>query len=214
MSESKSNTSGLTFQYAGAAISVVAAVLFSIATLARLFQMWVGGGLVSFLLPGYTGTVTFAILAVLFAVLAFLLYRKVTKEVAAEPSYIEKPIYNFITNSLVAVLALLSILFVAEMVSVLISSLLLIGTSTDIGALYLGTFLPNLVFLALVSFVAYCAYKIMKGKNVSGIMTLVLLSVAGAIMLAVLITVPIKAHSSTNNSTDQYNLERYFEDLY
>jgi hypothetical protein len=54
----------------------------------------------------------------------------------------------------------------------------------------------------------------MKGKNMSGLMTLVLLSVAGAIMLAVLITVPIKAHSSTSKSTNQYNLDRYLEDLY
>lgn len=210
------STGTLTLKYSGAAISALIATLGVLSLFSELFGLWTGSGGIVTLLGGYTSIVTTAVATALFSVLAFLLYRAVTKEVALQPGYIERPAYLFITNSFCAVVGGLFVFVIAQLVSILISSLLLIGTSTDIGALYLTQFLPGLLTAAVIGFVGFSAYKIVTGKNFSSIMTIVLMSLAGALLVAVLITVPIKAHStaasSSSSSTNDYN--DYFEELY
>ena len=212
-SVAQSSTSVLTLKYAAAAVSVLAAVYMAIETLLRLFGLWtnstaylVAGGY------GYVNIVTYAVSTALFAVLAFLLYRRVTKDVAVQPEYVDTPVYHVITNGLVGALAFVLVLLVADIISTLISSLLLIGSNADIGGLYLNKFLPNLVAAGIVGVAGFSAFKIMKGQNKSFLMTIVLMSVAGALLLAMLITVPIKAHSSdtTNNRSSEYD-SRYFD---
>lgn len=213
-SSAPASTSMVTLKYSGAVISALIAINSLITVLGDLFGLWTDKyGATSE--SNYVGTVTLAVTAVLFSVLAFLLYRRVTKDVAAQPEYVNKPVYHFITNGFFGVTAAYLIVLTAQLVSVLISSLLLIGTNADIGALYLNQFLPTFVAAGMVAFVGFAAYKIMKGKNLSTLMTIVLMSLAGALMIAVLITVPIKAHSGTTSSTnptDTYNLtpEEYF----
>jgi hypothetical protein len=207
----------LTLKYGGAVVSALLAVYYSVSVLTELFGLWTGKGIVSVFGTGYTGIVAGAITAALFAVLAFLLYRKVTKEVALAPSYVEKTAYHFITNGFFSVLAVAFVIMVAELVSVLISSLLLIGTSTDIGGLYLNQFLPNLLAVGVVGFTGFAAYSIVKGKNLSLAMTITLMSLAGALLLAVLITVPIKAHGSSASpasSSSNYNYEYDYNDYF
>ncbi len=199
------SNSMLTLKYGGAVFSALAATYGAVSLLSDLFGLWTGSG--ASLLGGYVGIVTTAVVTVLFAVLAFLLYKGVTKAVAAQPGYINTPVYHFITNGFFAVLAVVSVFLAGSLVAVLLSSLLLIGTSTDIGALYLGRFLPELLALAIVGFVGFAALKIMKGKNLSTVMTLVLMSLAGALLIATLITVPIVAHGSSSRSSSGYNYD-------
>lgn len=216
-SAAPASTSMLTLKYSGATVSALIATFGALTLLSELFGLWTDtlSGLT--LLSGYTGIVTTAVVTALFSVLAFLLYRKVTKEVATQPGYINTTAYHFITNSFFGVLAGIFVVTVAGLVSILLSSLLLIGTSTDIGGMYLNQFLPGLLTAAVVGFVGFAAYKIMKGKNYSTLMTIVLMSLAGALLIAVLITVPIKAHTgstpSSSTSGYDYDYSDYFNNL-
>lgn len=203
-SSAPASTSMLTLKYSGAAASALIAVSSSITLLGELFGLWTDK-----YTSGYTAIVKVAVEAVVFAVVALLLYRQVTKDVAAQPEYVNKPVYHFITNGFFALLAGALVFLVAELVSILLSSLLLIGTSADIAAMYLGQFLPGLLAAALVGFVSFAAYKIMKGKNFSALMTIVLVSLTGALFIAALVTVPIKAHttSTTTSTSGEYNYD-------
>lgn len=224
-SSASSSTSVLTLKYSGAAVSALVATFSTLALLSELFGLWTGTSGSLMLLGGYQSIMMTAVVAALFSVLAFCLYRNVTKEVAKQPGYVNKTAYHFITNAFLAVLAGVFVLIVAGLVSILLSSLVLIGTSTDIGGMYLNDFLPGLVAAGLVGFVGFAAYKIMIGKNLSMLMTVVLMSLAGALMIAALITIPIKAHmsssSSSSNSTNMYDssdynnyLNDYFNEYY
>lgn len=199
-----SSTSMMTLRYGGAVGSALLATFSIVTLLSELFGLWMDKTSGTLFMSGYVGVVTTAVAAVLFSVIAFLLYRQVTKDVATHLSYIETSAYNFITNAFFAVLAAVFVFISAELISILLSSLLLIGTSTDIGALYLGQFLPSLLAGSIVGFIGFTAYKILRGKNFSLPMTIVLLSLSGALLLAVLITVPIKAHlgNTTPNTSD------------
>jgi xanthine/uracil permease len=114
-----------------------------------------------------------------------------------------------VTNTFVGILALTVILLASSLVSILISSLMLIGTSADIGQMYLQRFLPQLFGLGFVGFIGYCSYSIYRGKNMSKLMTLVLMGVAGALLVATLITVPIKAHTGSSNSSSNSRSSNY-----
>lgn len=212
------STGIITLKYSGAAASASIALLSVLALLGELFGLWTDKlGSLFELGGGYTSIVMLAVLGALFSVGALLLYRSVTKDVGKQPDYVKTSAYNFITNTFFASVVFLFVVLVAELISLLFSSLLLIGTTTDIGALYLGQFLPALVAAGIVGFVGFCAFNILKGKNYSALMTIVLVSLAGALLLAVLITVPIKAHagSTANSSTQyQYDYSKYLQDLY
>lgn len=220
VSSAPSSTSVLTLKYSGAAVSALIATFSTLALLSELFGLWTGEVSSVMLLGGYQGIMMTAVVNSLFSVLAFCLYRSVTKEVAKQPDYVNKTAYHFITNAFLAVLAVVLVLIVAGLVSILLSSLLLIGTNTDIGSMYLNDFLPGLVAAGLVAFVGFAAYKIMKGKNLSMLMTIVLMSLAGALLVAALITIPIKAHMSSSSSSnsssmyDYYDYSDYFNNYY
>lgn len=215
------STSVLTLKYSGAAISALAATFSVLAALSEMIGLWSGASGSLMLLGGYQGVMMTVVVAALFSVLAFCLYRSVTKEVAKQPDYIHTTAYHFVTNAFLALLAVVFMFIVAGLVSILLSSLLLIGTSTDIGGMYLNDFLPGVVAGGIVGFVGFSAYKIMKGKNFSMVMTIVLMSLAGALLLAALITIPIKAHmgSSTPSSSSSmydnyYDYSDYLNNYY
>lgn len=206
-SSAPSSTNVLTLKYSGAAFSALVALFSVITLLPELFGMWTGkSASIMTLLSGYVGIMTTAVVGALFAVLAFCLYRNVTKEVAEKPEYVTTTAYHFVTNAFLGVLAVTFVGIVAGLVSILLSSLLLIGTNTDIGSMYLNQFLPGLVAAGVVGFVGFCAFKIMKGKNLSMLMTIALLSLTGALLLAALITIPINAHTTSRSSSSSSNM--------
>ncbi len=219
MSESTKPQGHITLTYLGAVVSVLLALTASSSVIANLMAMWSNTGmgmymasLGSALLLGsdlYTSTVSSAVAAGVFAFLAFWLYKKTTKDIVSQPEYVHRAPYAFVTNTFVGILALAVILLASSLVSILISSLMLIGTGADISQMYLQRFLPQLLGLGFVGFIGYCAYKIYRGKNMSKLMTLVLMGVAGALLVATLITVPIKAHTGSSNSSSSSRSSNY-----
>ena len=204
----------LSLEYGAGAFAVVFAVR-TIETVAnQIFALLIGNaGTLG--VNGLVDVVTESILAVLFALVALLLYKKVSKDIAAAPDYINQPLYHLITNVLVGVLVLEVLYGVAVIVSVLLNSLFFIGAGADYGALYLGQFLPALITTATAVVAALFAFNIMKGKNRSLPMTITVLAVAGALFIMTAITVPIKAHSSsTSTYNTTTNIDNYLNNLY
>ncbi len=216
----QSSAKGLTtLLYTGAAFATFMSVYSAVAVIGKLFSMWTSSdttlqNLMTVFAAGntYTDTILLAVVGVGMAVAAFFLYGKVSREVAKQPEYTNTTAYAFITNALVGVFVLTAAVMVLEMVSILISSLLLIGTSTNIGAMYLGGFLPLVLSVGVVGFAGWMAMEIMRGHNKSKLLTIVAMSVAGALLVAAFITVPIKAHSSsTTRTTDYDSIRQYFD---
>lgn len=209
----------LTLKYGGAVVSALVGLFAAMGALPMLFQLWTGSGysasspvadvLAKLGLGGNNGVVLLAVAAVVFSLLAFLLYRRATKDIALRPDYVNSTPYVFITNAFVGVVAFVVAVYVVDLLTVLISSLLLIGKG-NIGGMYLNQFLPNLLAAGLAVFAGLMGYKIAKGKNMSFVMTLVTLCVAGAILVAACITVPIKGYTSGSTAgTDWKVLQEY-----
>ncbi len=217
----QSSAKGLTtLLYTGAAFATFMSVYSIVAVIGKLFSMWTSSevslqNLMAVFAGGnvYTDTILLAVVGVGMAVAAFFLYGKVSREIAKQPEYTKTTAYAFITNALVGIFAVTVAVMALEMVSILISSLLLIGTGTNIGAMYLGMFLPLLLSVGVVGFAGWMAMEIMRGRDKSKLLTLVAMSVAGALLVATFITVPIKAHSSSSSSSEQnYNQIRQLFD--
>ena len=192
----------LTFEYALAMVSVTLATLLTTALVSLLFGLWSSksASLVGSLFGGsaVANVLTFGILTVVFSVLAFVLFGRVTRAVADDRSgYTGRLAYKLTTYGSLFVLVLAALPLVASLLSVLISSLLLIGVS-DAGSvyssLYLGNFLPSLVSLALLAVVIFFIGKIISGFNKSRILSLVLIGVTVVVAVALAITLAVKAH--------------------
>lgn len=200
---SKPMSGFLTLKYLGASASVVLSVVAFSNVVQSLFFLWTragsGYGLGSYIFSGYQGMVTNALLTLVFALIAWLVFINVSKSISARTDYLNTLAYVLITNAMLGALILITLLGLVNLVSVLLSSLALIGSGADIGAMYLGTFLPQLVSSALAGFATFAAYKIAKGKNLSSILGIVLVSVAGAALIAVIITVAVQSHATASN---------------
>lgn len=210
----------LTFVYSIAAVSLVVATASIVAVVAKLFTFWTGASsfgfgyeLIWLFGGGYGGVVSLVIFAALFAVLSFIMYKKTSGMIATDLAYLKTKTYNFITNGLVAVFLIATICFLAETLSALFSSLLLIGSGFDIGGLYLGQFLPDVIGLLFVGGMGYMAFKIMKGQNLSFAMTLSTLVAVGLLFIAVFITVPIKAHQGTDDALRTMRQYQMYQDV-
>lgn len=193
----------LTLKYLGASTAVVLSVVAFSNVIQLLFLLWTkassSNSLGAFVFSGYQGMITNALLALTFALIAWIGLMNVTKSISGRPEYVNTLAYVLITNAMLGVLALATLIGLVNLVSVLLSSLVLIGSGADIGAMYLGTFLPQLVASALAGFAAFAAYKIAKGKNLSSVLGIVLVSVAGAALIATIITVAVQSHTAALN---------------
>ena len=206
----------LTFEYALAMVSVTFAAITSIVLMPMLFGMWSAKDAVSFGLSLSGGSITanilaVGILAVLFSVLAFVLFGRVTRAIAADRSgYTGRLAYKLTTYGSLFMIVLAALPLVANLISVLISSLLLIGVS-DAGsvytALYLGNFLPSLVCLAVLAVVIFFIGKIINGYNKSRPLAITLIAITSVVAVALAITLAVQAHDkpSIKKSNFKYN---------
>ena len=206
----------LTFEYALAMVSVTFAAITSIVLMPMLFGMWSAKDAVSFGLSLSGGSITanilaVGILAVLFSVLAFVLFGRVTRAIAVDRSgYTGRLAYKLTTYGSLFMIVLAALPLVANLISVLISSLLLIGVS-DAGsvytALYLGNFLPSLVCLAVLAVVIFFIGKIINGYNKSRPLAITLIAITGVVAVALAITLAVQAHDkpSIKKSNFKYN---------
>ena len=206
----------LTFEYALAMVSVTFAAITSVVLVPMLFGIWSAKDTVSFGLSLSGGSITanilaVGILAVLFSVLAFVLFGRVTRAIAADRSgYTGRLAYKLTTYGSLFMIVLAALPLVANLISVLISSLLLIGVS-DAGsvytALYLGNFLPSLVCLAVLAIVIFFIGKIINGYNKSRPLAITLIAITSVVAVALAITLAVQAHDkpSIKKSNFKYN---------
>lgn len=199
-------------------LAVMSAILLG-SVISAIFGLWTGGvsattTSVSGWLAGFigistmtpaTGVVAAAAAALLFALVSFVLFGRVSRTIPERAEYTSRTAYRIITYGGLAVLVVPALVLVAKIVAVLVSSLLMIGVD-GAGAiyksLYLSEFLPILLSLGVIAVSAWAILQIINGRNRSKLMTLVLISVSLAALVAAAITTAVRVHD--NSSTRNY----------
>lgn len=193
----------LTLEYVAALVLSLIATLCVAASINAMFAIWgdvfvVFGAPLNWLLPitsGYVGAIVAAIGAVVTAGGAFILFGRVSRTVSQRPGYTGRISYKLATYGALAAFALQTLMIVIGLVGIVISSLMLIGSESSIGELYLQQFLPLLLGGLVVGSVTYLMYKITKGFNKSKMMTLVLVGAGSLALVALIVTVAVAAHN-------------------
>lgn len=212
----------LTLEYALAMVSAVISAFLLINVITSVFGLWagttsvlvktVGGFFAPLMETPATGIVAGAVFALLLAVLSCVLFSRVSKAIPDRDGYTQRTAYKLVTYGGVAVLAIPALELVARLVSILINSLLFIGTTGAekvYKSLYLSEFLPYLLALAVVAATIYFIYQIVQGRNMSKALTLTLIAASSVVLLASAITIAVKVHnvssSSVQSTTTDYN---------
>lgn len=209
----------LTLEYALAMASTVVSAFLLINVITSVVGLWsdttsgairtVGGFLAPTMVTAGTGIVAASVFTVVLAVLACVLFSRVSKAVSDREGYTNRTAYKLVTYGGLAALIIPAVDLIARLVSILISSLLFIGVAGGevYKSLYLSEFLPYALALAVVVATSYFIYQIIQGRNKSKIMSLVLIAVSVVVLLTGAITIAVKVHdkggSSTGRSTRQ-----------
>jgi membrane protein len=209
----------LTLEYALAMASTVVSSFLLINVITSVVGLWsdttsgairtVGGFLAPTMVTAGTGIVAASVFTVVLAVLACVLFSRVSKAVSDREGYTNCTAYKLVTYGGLAALIIPAVDLIARLVSILISSLLFIGAAGGevYKSLYLSEFLPYALSLAVVVATSYFIYQIIQGRNKSKIMSLVLIAVSVVVLLTGAITIAVKVHdkggSSTGRSTRQ-----------
>lgn len=209
----------LTLEYALAMASVVISAFLLINVITSVVGLWsgatsvasqtVGGFLAPTMVTAGTGIVAASVFTVVLAVLACVLFSRVSKAVPDREGYTNRTAYKLVTYGGLAALIIPAVDLIARLVSILVSSLLFIGAAGGevYKSLYLSEFLPYTLALAVVVVTSYFIYQIIQGRNKSKIMSLVLIAVSVVVLLTGAITIAVKVHdkggSSTGRSTRQ-----------
>ncbi|WP_369000084.1 hypothetical protein TM074_02370 [Candidatus Nanosynbacter sp. TM7-074] len=209
----------LTLEYALAMASAVISTFLLINVITSVVGLWsdatsvasrtVGGFLAPTMVTAGTGIVAASVFTVILAVLACVLFSRVSKAVPDREGYTNRTAYKLVTYGGLAALIIPAVDLIARLVSILISSLLFIGAAGGevYKSLYLSEFLPYALALAVVVATSYFIYQIIQGRNKSKIMSLVLIAVSVVVLLTGAITIAVKVHdkggSSTGRSTRQ-----------
>lgn len=198
----------LTLEYMFAMGSAVVSALLSVAVLIESFGVWTGissagirtvGDFAPTMVTPGTGIIVSGVLAVLLAVLSLLLFSRVSKAIPSRPGYTSRTAYKLVTYGSFGALLIAAVGLLAKIVTILISSLLFIGVNNagDVyKSLYLAEFLPYVLGITMVLFVAWIVYKVINGVNKTKLMAWVLIAVSAVIMLTGSITVAVKAHET------------------
>ncbi len=209
----------LTLEYALAMASAVISAFLLINVITSVVGLWsgatsvasqtVGGFLAPTMVTAGTGIVAASVFTVVLAVLACVLFSRVSKAVPDREGYTNRTAYKLVTYGGLATLIIPAVDLIARLVSILVSSLLFIGAAGGevYKSLYLSEFLPYALALAVVVATSYFIYQIIQGRNKSKIMSLVLIAVSVVVLLTGAITIAVKVHdkggSSTGRSTRQ-----------
>lgn len=211
VSPNKGKAKWLTFEYAAAMASTVAAALLTTFALATVFNMWAGivtpsAGVSGFLagvlsidmVTAGTDLVLAGVVAVLLSVLAFILFSRVSRAIPEREGYTGRTAYKVVTYGAMAAVAAPAIVLVAKLATVLIASLLFIGlpqANKVYLSLYVGEFLPYTVSLGLLVGVGWMIKCIVGGRNTSRVLTMMVLVASSVVLLASTITVTVKVHN-------------------
>lgn len=205
----------ITLEYALAMASTVVSSFLLINVITSVVGLWsdttsgairtVGGFLAPTMVTAGTGIVAASVFTVVLAVLACILFSRVSKAVSDREGYTNRTAYKLVTYGGLAALIIPAVDLIARLVSILISSLLFIGAAGGevYKSLYLSEFLPYALALAVVVATSYFIYQIIQGRNKSKIMSLVLIAVSVVVLLTGAITIAVKVHDKGGSSTDR-----------
>lgn len=207
-----SGTQFLTLEHSARMIISVILPLLVLAGLATSFSLWASSNdavsvVSSFVAGAIAQTAALANIGLATALLVltamfWLLDKRVRRELAVRPGYHLRLGYKLPIYSAFFLTAGLLVFGVIDLVSVLIGSLVLIGSGADIGGMYLTHFLPVLLGMAVVGFAAWYQYKLLRGVGKSSLYGLVMGVVAVVVALTIIITTAVTAHQSSTPDTD------------
>ena len=166
----------LTLEYALAMASAVISTFLLINVITSVVGLWsdatsvasrtVGGFLAPTMVTAGTGIVAASVFTVILAVLACVLFSRVSKAVPDREGYTNRTAYKLVTYGGLATLIIPAVDLIARLVSILVSSLLFIGAAGGevYKSLYLSEFLPYALALAVVVVTSYFIYQIIQGQ--------------------------------------------------
>lgn len=230
MAPSYNKAKWLTLEYALAMFSVVVSALLTVQVMGSVFILWskgissfssassVTGWLVNVLGAGMytpgTGIIAVAFVALFFAVLAFVCFGRVSRAIPEREGYTKRTAYKIVTYATFAAIFIPSVVLLAKLATILISSLVFIGAGGSgevYKSLYLAEFLPYLLGLAIFAAVLWFVKEIISGKNSSKILSLILVVASAVTLLAGTITIAIQVRSvaSSLDKTSSKSLYDY-----
>jgi hypothetical protein len=194
----------LTLEYIVSFGAIVASLMCLDAAVKAAFTLWNNGTVVlgmpfGWVLPvsgGYTGAIWAGLAAVALALVGMFFHRRAAAGMNARPVYVERQAYKIVAYATLAVLGVYLLVTVLTLFSVIISSLLLIGSESSISSLYLTVFLPTLLTILIVGFATYCVYRFTTGRSEIAKLYNVLLALGTIVLLALIITVAVRSHDA------------------
>lgn len=145
-------------------------------------------------LGGYGGIVVTSLLAVLFASLALVLFRR-------SNDALESDEYKGIAQAGAAIAIVKTLILGGTTVAVGLTPLLTIQKGLSVGPTYLYDFLPLLISTGLFVFVSWYLVKLVGKQRVGTLLATVLLIATSVVLVLGLVAVIVKSHSKSSRYT-------------
>lgn len=194
----------VTLEYIVSLGSIVASVICLDAALKAAFTLWNNGTvelgmLFSWFLPvsgGYVGAIWTGLAAVVFALLGMFFHRRTSASIAARPAYAGRQAYKIVTYAALALLSAILLTAILTLFSIIVTSLLLVGSGSSISGLYLNVFLPTLLTIFITSYTTRAVYRLTTSRGDFSKLYTSLLALGTLLFLILIITVAVRSHDT------------------
>lgn len=208
----------LSLEYGFAIVAALVSLLASVSTITTLMSLWARSSsdvvpltalIATITKTNYSHTITVSLAAVIFGFVALILFGRVSRAVASSrPAYTGRVSYKVLTYLGFSVLVVVSASLVVSLLGILLSSLILIGADAGIGDMYVHQFVPQLIALVFVAAATWLFYGIVRGQNTSKLLSLGLVGLGSALLVATIITTAVHSHSSNSSSDGSADITR------
>ena len=198
-----------------AVFSVLASAWLTIDALAGAIAYFGGGRLPSFDLlssllfshfSGYTGVVIAGLGAVIFALAAFLLFRRLS-------AALESDQYKAALHVGAGIAVIKTGVLAVTTVAAGLTPLLTIQKGVNVGSVYLYDFLPLILATGLFAFVSWSMLKLVDKQRVASILSSVLLIVASLVFILAFVSVIIRSHAGSSSSSSSSGSSSSLQEL-
>lgn len=194
----------LTLEYVVSIGAVIASLVCLDAAIKAAFTLWNNGTVAlgmpfSWMLPvsgGYVGAIWAGFASVIFALIGMFFHRRTAASMVSRPAYTDRQAYKIVTYATLAILSVLLLTTLLTMFTIIITSLLLIGSESSISSLYLNVFLPTLLTVLIVGFATFIMYRYTLGRGDLSALYSVLLALGTVALLVLILTVAIRSHDA------------------
>ena len=143
-------------------------------------------------LGSFTGVVVVSLLSVLFAGLAFILFRR-------SNDALESDEYKGIAQAGAAIAVIKTLILAGTTVAVGLTPLLTIQKGSNVGPVYLYDFLPLVVATGLFVFVSWYMIKLVGRQKVGAFLSTILLITTSVVFVLGFVAVIVKSHSKSSS---------------